>query len=64
MWRQSDEATRRRYQKQYQSDQAEYEQKMTAYRAEKNKKPQSSKSKKGDNNNNNNEETMEYNDQS
>ncbi|CAF1103472.1 unnamed protein product [Rotaria sp. Silwood1] len=42
MWRHSDDATKRRYQNQYQTSQNEYHEKMVAYREEKNRKSQSS----------------------
>ncbi|CAF0929995.1 unnamed protein product [Adineta steineri] len=43
MWRQSDDVTKRRYQKQYETNQAEYDEKMEVYTKDRdNKKSQSS----------------------
>jgi len=72
MWRQTDDETKRRYQKQYQAGQAEYDEKSSGSKdGQKNKKQQSSNSKqnngqgkKGNNNNNNNNESNEYDEES
>ncbi|CAF2617713.1 unnamed protein product [Rotaria sp. Silwood2] len=46
MWRQSDDAIKRRYQNQHQSSETEYNEKMAAYKEEKNRKSQTSYSGK------------------
>ncbi|CAF1223420.1 unnamed protein product [Rotaria sordida] len=58
MWRQSDDATKRRYQNQYQTSQNEYNEKLAAYKEEKNRKSQSSNSKK--NSGQSNKENINY----
>ncbi|UJR22252.1 hypothetical protein I4U23_025313 [Adineta vaga] len=58
MWEQSDEEIKRRYQKQYQTNQIEYQEKLATYKEEqKKKRSQSSKSNKNNSNDENNVES-------
>ncbi len=57
--------TKLRYQKQYQANQAEYDEKLAAYKAtKKNKKRSTKKNNNEESNKENNDESKEYDDQS